>query len=771
MQCGVSSVAKKVSYLKLSQEEIDAIKDIIADFEDEDRSVRDRQIRTWKKYDLLWNGFHQVWWDSVAHDWRIYGYNGSSSDNQAEYYDKNINVFRAFIETIIAALSNTIPPIKCLPDDADNINDVLTAKSGTRIGELVYNHIDAPLLWVRALWVYHLQGMVAAYNYTDEDKSYGQVELRETEDTEVDVEQSVCPSCGMMFSEKESEAIEDLEDDEYDPGDDDIILSDLQNGSAVLCPSCQIMVDPELRRDKMVVTRLTGVTHQAKARQCIEVNGGLFVKVPNYARNQSECPYVGYCFETHYTNVIEKYPDLRECLGNEDNSPLSSADGNAIYERWGRLNPQYRGEIPLNTPTERHWWLRASAFNSLTDDKLRKKLQKKFPDGCYAIMVNELWVGACNENLDDHWTLSFNPLSNYVSYDAPASLVTAIQEITSTLMSLEMQCIEHSIPQTFFNPKFLSSEQYRNSEVMPGGMFPTKTVGENRNISDGFHTIQTATVSPELNPFGAKVQNLGEFVSGAQPQIFGGSSGASSRTASQYAMQKNGAQQRLSNLTGRTFNLWWKNVFAKVIPAYMKYMLEDERLVKEDGKDNFINVVIKKNQTEGKIGNIMLQASEGLALSVDQVRDTIMTLIGTNNPEILGALFSPANLPVTSELFNLPKFEVPGELDREKQIEEITILMNTAPVMGDPMTGQEMPSVMPEFFVDNHQVEAEVCREFLVGEKGRQLKEENPEGYKNVLLHLQIHIQMLQQLSGGQGGQPPQAQQPESNPKELSPGN
>ena len=139
---------RKLEGIEVSDEEIDAIKAIIDDFENEDRSVRERQIRDWKRLELMWAGYNNIYWDYVAHDWQIWGAGGEAGtdDNQGGYYDKNINVFRAYGETVFAALSTLVPPIKCLPDDADNTNDVLTAKAGSKIGELVYNHIDAPLL-------------------------------------------------------------------------------------------------------------------------------------------------------------------------------------------------------------------------------------------------------------------------------------------------------------------------------------------------------------------------------------------------------------------------------------------------------------------------------------------------------------------------------------------------------------------------------------------------------------------------------------------------
>jgi len=771
---------KKFKGVELTEEEEDAIKTIIDDFTEEDRAVRERQIRNWKRLELMWAGYNNIYWDSVAHDWRIWGVGGfdsSTDDNQASYYDKNINVYRAYGETVLAALSTTVPPIKCLPDDADNVNDLETAKAGTKIAELVYNQLDAPLLWVKMLWTMWQCGMVAAYNYTDECESYGTVPIPEYEDVEVDGVQKVCPNCQNVISQEEinaSETIAGQERSEFDPGNDDIQLHDLLNEGKVLCPTCMIEMDPELKNNKFVVTRLKGVTEQPKTRQCVEIYGGLYVKIPNWARNQADCPYLSLNYETHYSNIYEMFPELAEELSSTDGTKITSPDGNDIYERWGRLSPQYSGYYPLNTPTVREWWLRPSAFNTVNEDKLRKSLKRKFPDGCHATMVNEHWVRACNESLDDHWTLLSNPLTHYVHFDPLGTMVTAVQEITVNLISLELQCIEHSIPQTFFNPKYLNADQYRNTEVSPGSMYPTKTIGENRNISDGFHTLQTASVSPELAPFGSKINEMGQFTSGALPQVFGGSSGSSSRTASQYAMQRNGAQQRLANLTGRDINYFWRNIFKKVIPAYMKDMLEDERLVEKQGNNSFINVVIKKNQSEGKIGDIRLEAPEGLPATIEQIKETVMNLMQTNNPEILAAIGSPENMPTLAKVIGLIDFKIPGESDREKQYEEIGILLNSAPIPSpDPMTGQmsEMSSVQPELYVDNHQIEAEICRGWLVGEKGRQCKTDNPEGYKNILLHLQAHMQMLQQLSMPQqptDGQN-QVQPPADNKPKLRP--
>jgi hypothetical protein len=246
--------------LKFTDEEKKDLGTIVNYFEQEDLAVRNRQLRTWKKLKLLWEGFRRTWYSETAHDWRIWD-EQQEDDNQQDYYNKPINVFRAYLESIIAALSITIPPIKCYPDDADNPLDIATAKAGDKIAELIDKHNDAPLLWLHALFIYCTEGMVAAYNYTDEDKKYGTYDKKEYEDEEEEVEMNICPECGASM---------DNEEDEYDP-----------DSESKICNSCMAEVSPTVTKEKVTVTRLVGTTKQPKARQCIEVYGGLYIKIAN----------------------------------------------------------------------------------------------------------------------------------------------------------------------------------------------------------------------------------------------------------------------------------------------------------------------------------------------------------------------------------------------------------------------------------------------------------------------------------------------------------
>ncbi len=722
------------------------LKFIVDHFDDEDRAVRDRQIRVWRRLKLLWENIQHAYYSEVAHDWRVPDNIENGDDSDQGYYDKPINLFRAYLESIIAALSITVPPVTCYPDDADNPLDMATAKAGDKIAELIFKHNNVPLLWVHALFIFCTEGMTACYVYSKDDEKYGTFERKKFEDAIIQQEVSICPMCQAQMADPTD--IENQED-KFQPGDEDIMIDDLiQNeGLEELCPNCAQMVIPDKQQQSTTVTRMVGVTKHPKSRTCMEVFGGLFVKVPVWARNQSDCNYLIYSYETHFANVLEQYPHLRETL-------TRGGTNYDLYEQWGRTSPQYRGEHPVNNVTVRNCWLRPSAFNVIQDEERQKKLRKLFPDGTKVVVVNDSVADACNEALDDYWTLTHNPLSDYIHFDPIGLLLTSVQDITNDLISLTLQTVEHGIPQTFADPKVLNFNAYRNAEVIPGGIYPA-TPKSGKSLSDGFYDIKTATLSQEVLPFAEKVQQMGQMVSGALPSLFGGQM-AGSRTASEYSMSRAQALQRLQN-TWKMLTSWWKEVFGKAIPLYIKNMKDDEKQVQKDEFGNFVNVFIRRAELEGKIGSIELEANENLPITWNQQKDAIMELFQLNNETVLGSLMSPENMPYIRKAIGLTEYIIPGEDDRQKQYEEIQLLTQSEPIemppdpmvmqaaqAGQPvdpamMQPQRVPSVQIDFDVDNHALEADVCRRWLVGPAGRLCKMENPAGYENVLLHMKMH--------------------------------
>jgi len=732
------------------------LREVVDHFDKEDRAVRERQIRLWKKLKYYWNGFQRVWWSEVAHDWRVYDVQYMDQTGDASFYDKPVNIFRAYLESIIAALSVTVPSINCAPDDADNPLDISTAKAGDTIAELVYKHNDVTLLWLHALYIFCTEGLVCAYSYPKEDKAYGEYEKNEYEDIEQEVAKQICPICKTMLADKE---LSNQERDEFAPDDSDILGHDLLNQGMDFCPQCLQTIEPELQVEKIIVPRLVGITKHPKTRQCIEVYGGLYVKVANYAMKQADTPYLIFSYETHYSNVLERYPFLKDKFKASSASTKSSGIYDP-YERWGRLSTQYYGEYPLNTPTVRNAWLRHAAFNVLSDEDDIEELKKLYPDGSKVVLINDQFADAENESLDDCWTLTHNPLSDYLHHDPMGLLLTSIQEITNDIISLTLQTIEHGISQTFADPNVLNFDQYRQVEATPGMIFPAKPAS-GKSLGEAFYELKTANLSGEILPFMMKIEEAGQLVSGALPSLFGGAQPNSSKTAAQYSMSRAQAMQRLQ-IPWKMLTVWWKQIFGKVIPAYIKCVVEDEKFVKKSKAGNFVNVFVRKAELQGKIGNIELEASEQLPITWAQQKDIIMQMLQASNPMVMQALTSPENLPYITEAIGLRQFVIPGEDDRTKQYEEIQLLVESQPIE-DPSGMEPMvPSVDIEPMIDNNQIHSDICRGWLVSEAGRLAKMENPAGYQNVMLHMQRHVKVMQVMSmnAAQETQPQQKEKP-----------
>lgn len=761
----------------------DLLKCVANHFDQEDRAVRERQLRDWRRLKLLWEGFTRVWYSEVAHDWRIWDENVINSDTDQEFYDKPINIFRAYLESIIAALSITVPGVKCYPDDADNPLDSMTARAGDKISQLIKRHNNDPLLFLHALYIVCTEGMVACYSYPKEDVKYGTYEEPQYED--VEEEAYICPFCQTQMAD---EMFTDQLRDEYAPDDSTAALHDvIINQGMNICPECASLLDSGLQKSKFTVSRISGHTTKPKTRICLECYGGLYVKVPNYAMKQDDIPYLMFSYETHYSNVMDRYPDLKKKMSPSGKSGITAGGMYDPYEQWARLSPQYRGEYPLNNVTVRNCWLRPSSFEVLAEEDA-KLLKKHFPDGAKLVLINDIYADSCNENLDDCWTIMADPMSDYIHKRPMGSLLVNVQEITSDIISLALQTIEHGISQTFADPGVLNFEAYRQTEVLPGGVYPA-TAKSGKTVGDGFFETRTATLSQEVLPFFQQIQQLGQMASGALPSLFGGQL-EGSKTASEYSMSRAQALQRLQNVW-KMITMWWKDIYGKAIPMFIEEMKDDERSVELNEKGDFLNVFVRMAELQGKIGRIELEANENLPITWSQRKDVYMKLLEAQNPKILEALTSPENVKNLAEAIGLDDFIVPGQDDVDKQHEEIRELINSEPIVQPPSDEQivmaiqqgqnpqpiELPSVDIEYDLDNHQIEADICRTYLVGPAGRMLKYENPAGYKNVLLHMKAHLEairqkmmeeMMAQAPMPQNGNPKLAEQPPGSNQPLA---
>src|SRR5207247_1009146 len=104
------------------------------------------------------------------------------SDIDPALYAKVINVYKATGEVYIGALTSSTPNVRFFPKDADDQEDVVSAKAHSRISELIARHNKAQMLLMKSVFILYNQGLVACYNENKSDTRFGQVEIPIFED-------------------------------------------------------------------------------------------------------------------------------------------------------------------------------------------------------------------------------------------------------------------------------------------------------------------------------------------------------------------------------------------------------------------------------------------------------------------------------------------------------------------------------------------------------------------------------------------------------------
>lgn len=704
----------------------DLLRDLIVNHaEKEDIDLRYTPLNIWKRNTLYFNNIQNIFLDPVAQDYRTLNSLLDELTKEGANLDiKVINVYRAYMESIVAALSVDVPAVEFTPDDADNPDDVETAKTYEKISVIVQKHNRAALMLIKALVILCNQGTIFGRNYYEADPSYGYYKSpRETASKPVKTADTRCSNCGELFDA-------DLPEDE---------IQFLQQ-SPVPCQNCGIVAPPDIYPDIKYVDEVTSWEYTPKGRVKFDIFGPTYVKVPLYAREAHSIGYLILRTEDHLAKYKTKY----------NNDELTDKKDSESYERWARLPLEYNNVIPQHIATLREVWFRPWYFNELAPENA-DKLFDKYPNGVKVCIIGDTIVEKIHKKLDEEWTISFDPRADYVHAEPLGNSAVPIQDAENDTFNLGLQCIEYGVPETFAHPKTLDFKKYAKSNAAPGMVSPALPYSPDRTIADGFHTIKTATLTSEYSTFEQGLETKGQFVTGAMASIFGGSPEAGSRTADEYRQSRSQALQRLQ-ISYRMIKVFWSDLIYKCVVDFAKNMREDEKYSDKKG-GTFINVIISKSSLTGKAGQVTPDMNEQLPQTWAQKREFITSMI-EKVPDTIGPiLMHPNNSDLLRAYAGISDMYFPGENDVYKQNAEFQQLILSPPI------GPNQSSVQIDIYVDDHAVHMNVLKEILVSPVGLSL---TPEAYQNCIFHYIAHEYALQAKTMAQAGQTPPGEAPAS---------
>lgn len=727
---------------------------IIERLEEPDRTTRLNQLGVWRKNDMMWRGVPDAWWNKEISAWQTAADATLGVKTGADFdptlFDKSINIIRPHGESIIAALSASVPFTRWYPKDSDNPDDIMTAKAYSKGAKKIQRDNVVILQFIRMflyLWKY---GFAAVHNRYTTDPKLGTFQRKEYGLESISKVKQVCPDCGFDLGEPGT-APEPVESSSGEG-------AGLQ-APPIPCPQCGTDVVPEQHPYQDVKPKVVDDQSYDRGKVDITVFSPLNVKVPHYIQKLADATYLTFSSEYHYAIIRALYPDKADQIGPHRADEQGTQDRVARMGRAEFVSADTRDLVTMNRT-----WLRPSGYYVLTDDTTQlESLKTTYPNGlCCTYTADKVVLEIYEEAMDDVWTLTESPLAEFIHGDPIGEGLISIQEFLTELISLTMQTIEYSISDTWADPSVVDFKAYKKSRKAPGNVYPIKARRPNEPLGQAFFQASGATLSKDVDAFRTYLENMAQFEVGDYPSIYGGPLEGGSNTAYEYQESRNQALQRLST-HWKTANQTWAGVMDKSTRMYFKYFQEDESYPEKFG-NGYINIWIRKEELRGQVGNAESDSSDKLPVTWQQKQDRMMYLVGLNNPIINEAIFHSENSGRVASLFGFEDFYIPGEQDREKQLWEIAEMLRTGPVMDPFGMAPMMPSVEVEPLIDDHQVHIDAIKSWANSEFGRQMKVDNPGGYQNVLLHLQMHQmeqqkQMMAQMPPpgppGPGGPPP----------------
>jgi hypothetical protein len=697
--------------------------------EDEDQDLRWRLIRLWKRNDYYFNNIQKIYFDETARDYRTIG-SALAELNQSNVSDdiKTINIYRAIIESLVAALAVEPPNTDFPPENAEDPDDLQTSEAYGRIGEIVASANEAPLKVIKTLITLMNCGVVVGYNYYKTDPDFGVYhKATKFQQKEVKLSDIRCPEC--------SELIDSGIQGEVQP-----------ETSEINCQNCGYIGKPNVYITPDFVDEAIEWEDTPKGQAGFDIFGPNYFKLPLYARNQEQCGYARLAIEQHIALLRKVYndPDLQD--GGQDIT---------MYERWGRIPPEYFGQMPRNLATVRYYFFRPWYYYTLedapnSDQNKAEKLLAKYPEGVMVAMVGEDLVDVQQQKFDECLTISYDPRANFVHAEALGNAIIPIQDSKNDIFNLGLMSIEFGIPESFADPKTLNIQKYNETPAQPGSIKPAKPPSPDKGLADGFFTLKTATLSNEYIEFDKGLDGLGQFISGAFPSIYGGGMDTGSKTATEYTESRSRALQRLQ-ITWQIFSAFWKKMIGKCVIDFAKNLREDTQYAKKQN-GTYINVWVKKSELTGKVGHVNIEVETQLPLSWSQQRDFIMNLLNIQLPQLQMILLHPNNTELLKRTSGMKDLYIPGENDRDKQFSEYYMMAQ----------GQQ---VQIDLDVDDHQVHMLVLKNILVSPVGVALYQNEPQNYELCIQHYRSHEQANQAKTAepasgtGQNQPPPTAKQ------------
>lgn len=690
------------------------------------------------------------------------GQHAEDADDKDLYQYCN-NFYQMLATGFIAALSPQVPKSRWLPENAEQLTDVTTAKAAQAlIGIIERQNREQALLKQQLLYLYTAG---AAFRHTryivDADRAGSRHEpvFQETL-TQILPDRYHCFACGQ----------------------DTPATSGGNN-----CGNCHAQLDGEsfFPAEYGPATQKLGEEEVPNGMVAQNIYSPLEVDCDPAAQNLCQTPILNLEVEVHVGALRAAYPGMYEQIEGSATSTLS-ANGSIdriarqqVYSQTGA----YASILEDQRPTLSRTWIQPWAFDLEDDQEFGQRMREFYPNGVLLVNVGDTFLTAQEAKLADEWTWAGTHEGFGLYPPAIGDVVVPFQKRYNDMANILHEFMDRcSSGVTLANADLIDNKAMQGKPMLPGvlNLVKLKRTGApgSQRLADALFQFQFQ-MHEEAFAYLDKLAMNAQIFAGVPPQIHGGPGDENVQTF--------GGQQQQLNVALGKLNIYWENLRDEhaaadglAVRCAQRNMTDDLRQVILENGSEFRNNYVRLDDLQGN-AHAYPDIDQGFPMTAAELRQRWMDLMqaATQNPVAQAIFTESSNQEQAATALGVPGIVIPGAAMRAKVLQVLDQLVKTQPIpsldahTGQP-DGQWKPSILPDKEVDDFAVLKQVVRQYA--QENSDLAAKNPAGWQNLLAYLtaasalqtqRAMEEAQQQTMVAQAGMPQEAPKPEIPPAAI----
>ena len=663
-----------------------------------------------------------------AVDWMNQGEHAQDADDKDLYQYCN-NFYQMLATGFVAALAPQVPKSKWMPEDAEQLSDVTTARAAQLLIDIIeQQNREQSLLKQQLLYLYTTGAVFRHTRYVVDGERAGTTRepvFNETE-TQLAPDRYHCFHCGATSPAQEMDGQQ--------------------------CPHCSrpLGEDSFFPAEYGPVIQKVGEEEVPNGMVAQNLYSPLEVDCDPAANTLRQTPILNLEVEVHLGALRAAYPDMYEQISASPSSELSSNGSidriarQQVYAQTGTASSILQDQRPTLSRT----WVQPWAFDLEDDREFGERMRAAYPAGLMLISTGATFLSAREASLTREWTWAGTHEGFGLFPPSIGDIVVPFQKRYNDMANILHEFMDRcSSGVTLANADLIDTKSMQGKPMLPGvlNLVKLKRTGAPGavRLADALYQFQFQMHEEALGYLDKLAYNAQMFA-GIPPQVYGGSGDPSIETFG-------GQQQQLNSALGK-LNIYWENLKEEhaqadelaVNCAKDNLTADMKQVILERGSE-FRNNYIRLDDLQGSV-HAYADTDQGLPVTAAELRQRWMDLMqaAASNPLAQAIFDDPTNQEQAAAALGVPNMVVPGAAMRAKVLQII-----------DKLLQADALPILPDKDIDDFTVLKQVVRQYC--QENSDIPENNPAGWQNLLAYFTAAIAMEAQQNA----------QPKVPPQEL----